>query len=54
MGLIISLLIGASKYEGSPPYLELVLGFNAAVYALHTYLDFRQLRVSLGACLRIP
>ena len=29
--------------------MELVLAFNAAVYALHTYLDFRQLRVG-GAC----
>ena len=49
MGLLGSLLSGASKYEGHLPYLELVLAFNAAVYALHTYLDFRQLRVS-GAC----
>lgn len=52
MGLFGSLLIGASKNEGHLPYLELVLAFNAAVYALHTYLDFRQLRVC-GAWLRI-
>ncbi|KAK9826840.1 hypothetical protein WJX81_006463 [Elliptochloris bilobata] len=48
MGLIVSALLHAhtraSKHEGNLPYLQLVLGFNAAVYALHMYLDIRQLR----------
>lgn len=48
MGLIVSALIHAHKADWHPPYLELVLAFNAAVYVLHTYLDCRQLRASGG------
>lgn len=45
MGLIFSNLIYAHKGDWHPPFLELVLAFNTAVYILHTYLDVRQLRV---------
>jgi len=45
MGLIVSSLLPHDKGGRAVPYLELVLAFNAAVYALHTYLDVRQLRV---------
>ncbi len=45
MGLIVSSLLPHAKGGREVPYLELVLAFNAAVYALHTYLDVRQLRV---------
>ena len=45
MGLIVSSLLSHTKGGPGVPYLELVLAFNAAVYALHTYLDVRQLRV---------
>ena len=37
--------VGLGGNEGLP-YLEAVMAFNIAVYIFHTYLDFRQLKVS--------
>ena len=37
--------VGLGGHEGLP-YLEAVMAFNIAVYIFHTYLDFRQLKVS--------